>query len=162
MFSKLFKYIDDGVDLLIVVSFSAMCIVILLGVLTRYIFSYSLPWVEEIGRFLFLAVSYLGIILGMKGQNHLRVDALLLWMPKPLAKSCEFISQLICAAFFLFIVWQGFAMTAKVFRLGQTALAIPLPIWIVWACIPSCAFLSALQCLRHAARIIRGSREEEA
>ena len=130
---------------MIAISFSVMCVVIFAQVITRYVLSFSLPWAEEIGRFLFLAISYLGISLGMKRQAHLRVDVILMYMPPAIKKFFEIISHIICALFFIFIVYEGSIMTMKVWRIEQLAISIPLPIWIVWACIPFSAFLTVFE-----------------
>lgn len=156
MLKTLFKGIDRMTSALIILSFSIMCIVIFVQVITRYIFSFSLPWAEEVGRFLFLALSYLGVSMGMKRQAHLRVDIVLLYMPPFIKKVFEIISQVICAGFFIFIVYEGATMTMKVWRIEQIAVSIPLPIWIVWACIPFSAFLTTLQCFKNIYEIISG------
>lgn len=157
MLKTLFKGIDRMTGALIILSFSIMCIVIFVQVITRYIFSFSLPWAEEVGRFLFLALSYFGVAMGMKRKAHLRVDIGLLYMPPAARKFFEVLAQIICAAFFIFLVYEGATMTMKVWRIEQTAISIPLPIWIVWACIPFSAFLTTLQCLKNLYEIISGN-----
>lgn len=166
MLKMLFKSIDSMIRAMIIASFSVLCIAIFMQVVTRYIFSFSLPWTEEAGRFLFLALSYSGIVLGMKGRAHLRVDIVILYLPDGLKKIFEALSQIICMAFFLFVTCEGIAMTLKVCRLEQFAVSFPLPIWLVWACIPFCSFLTALQCIKNIYEIISekqlGCREETA
>lgn len=149
MLKILFKNIDSMVRAMIIVSFSALCIAIFMQVVTRYIFNFSIPWAEEAGRFLFLALSYLGIVMGMKGGAHLRVDIVVMYLPDGLKKASEVLSQAICMAFFLFVTYEGIAMTLKVCRLEQLAVSFPFPIWIVWACIPFCSLLTALQCIKN-------------
>ena len=157
MLNPLFKGIDRMTSALIILTFSMMCIAIFAQVIRRYIFSFSLPWAEEVGRFLFLALSYLGVSMGMKRQAHLRVDIVLLYMPPFIKKVFEVLSQAICAGFFIFIVYEGISMTMKVWRIEQTAVSLPLPIWVVWACIPFSAFLTTLQCFKNIYELLSGT-----
>ena len=89
---------------MITITFSMLCIIIFAQVVTRYVLSLSLPWAEEIGRFLFLALSYLGITVGMKRHAHLRVDILLLYMPSSMKKFFEIIAELRCNSFLVVYV----------------------------------------------------------
>lgn len=161
MLKSFFKGIDCMTNAMITITFSMLCIIIFAQVVTRYVLSLSLPWAEEIGRFLFLALSYLGITVGMKRHAHLRVDILLLYMPSSMKKFFEIIAELICALFFLFIVYEGTSMTMKVYRIDQLAVSIPLPIWIVWACIPFSSFLTLLQCLKNIYEIVSGHKLDD-
>lgn len=156
MLKALFKGIDTMTDAMLVASTTAMCIVIFIQILTRYVLSYSLPWAEECGRFLFLALSYLGISSGMKNQGHLRVDIFVMYMPRHTEKFFNILSMFVSALFFLFIVWAGSQMTLKVYRIEQLAVSLPLPIWMVWACIPFSALLTALQCFGNMYTMIYG------
>lgn len=161
MLKSFFKGIDCMTNAMITITFSMLCIIIFAQVVTRYVLSLSLPWAEEIGRFLFLALSYLGITVGMKRHAHLRVDILLLYMPSSMKKFFEIIAELICALFFLFIVYEGTSMTMKVYRIDQLAVSIPLPIWIVWACIPFSSFLTLLQCIKNIYEIVSGHKLDD-
>lgn len=158
MLRNFFKYLDGMTNVMIFVTFTVMCIVIFAQVVTRYFLDFSLPWAEEVGRFLFLALSYLGVSVGMKRQGHLRMDIVVMYMPAPIRKVLEFLSQIITIGFFLFIVYIGITMTMKVHRIEQMAISIPLPIWTVWACIPFTAFLSALQGMRGLIELCTGKK----
>jgi len=158
MLRTFFKSLDSMTHVMITISFTVLCIVIFAQVVTRYFLNFSLPWSEEVGRFLFLALSYLGVSEGLKRQGHLRMDIVVMYMPGPVRKALEFLSQIITIGFFLFIVYIGINMTMKVHRIDQMAISIPLPIWIVWACIPFTAFLSALQGLRGVIELCTGKK----
>lgn len=150
MINRFFDFIDTITDWAVIAASVTMCIVIFLQVICRYGLNHALPWSEELGRFLFLGLTYFGITLGMKKNAHLRIEVFILYMPNSLKKFFNVLSMLIVAAFFLFIAYNGFDMTRKMYRIGQDAVAIPLPIWCVWALIPLSAMLSFLQACRNA------------
>ncbi|MCH5277655.1 MAG: TRAP transporter small permease [Desulfovibrionaceae bacterium] len=156
MLKSFFKCIDRLTEICIVISFTILCAVIFAQVITRYFLSFSLPWAEEVGRFLFLALSYLGVSIGMKRHGHLRMDIVIMYMPKNVQYIFDLINKLITIGFFLFIVYIGINMTMRVYRIDQMAISIPLPIWIVWACIPFTACLSALQGIRDLIELCTG------
>ncbi|HJD97192.1 hypothetical protein, partial [Mailhella massiliensis] len=62
----------------------------------------------------------------------------------------------------IFIVYEGSIMTMKVWRIEQLAISIPLPIWIVWACIPFSAFLTVLQCFKNIYELVSGHKLDDA
>ncbi len=53
---------------------AAMMCVILLQTFTRYVVFYSLPWSEELSRYLFVALVCLGINVGVTKDLMIRID----------------------------------------------------------------------------------------
>jgi TRAP-type C4-dicarboxylate transport system permease small subunit len=68
---SLIQSILNGVIALILITI--MC-VILLQTFTRYVVFYSLPWSEELSRYLFVVMILLGINIGISGDMMVRID----------------------------------------------------------------------------------------
>lgn len=128
-------------------TFLAMCAVILLQVVARYVFNNALPWPEELGRYLFLVCAWASITLCVERREHLRVDMLQLFFPKA-RRPLNMVSALATTVFFAIscvLVWQ---MTARVWKMGTHALTMPLSMWVLWGCILLFCLFSLLLSLR--------------
>ena len=128
-------------------TFLAMCAVILLQVVARYVFNNALPWPEELGRYLFLVCAWASITLCVEKREHLRVDMLQLFFPA-LQRSLNVVSVLSTTVFFgisCVLVWQ---MTMRVWKMGTHALTMPISMWTLWGCILLFCLFSLLLSLR--------------
>ena len=63
-------------EVTIITMFSIMVIVIFAQVIMRYVFNNSLYWSEELGKFLFVWISWLGISLGEREGEHIKITML--------------------------------------------------------------------------------------
>ncbi len=140
--------LDQITEFLGIVFLMGRVAVIFIQVIFRYFLNDALPWPEEAGRYLFLWATYLGISICMGKDSHLRVALL----PESLGKAGEKVVNLLVACvnifFFAIVVYLGLQMTGMVFTTGQTAIALPVPIWVVWAGIPLFCFFALLQALK--------------
>ncbi|MEG1732678.1 MAG: TRAP transporter small permease subunit, partial [Longicatena sp.] len=72
MLNKLFKWVDYFTGILT----GLMVFFVFLNVVLRMIFNSGLTWSEEISRYLFVYVTYIGAISAMHSNGHLGVDTL--------------------------------------------------------------------------------------
>ncbi|MDL2314015.1 TRAP transporter small permease [Desulfovibrio sp. OttesenSCG-928-C14] len=160
MFERIFKVIDK-ISLTFATLFTiTMAAAIFIQVFFRYVLNDALGWPEEIGRYLFIWATYLGISISMAHNGHLRVLLLPDYLPPKPKKMLDIFCLGVCAVFFLTMTFLGGDMTLKVFDIGQLAISVPIPIFIVWAGIPVGCFLAFLQCLRNIRLVYCGSNEQ--
>lgn len=80
---------------------AAMSILVFVNVILRYAFNSGITWSEEMARFLFIWMTFLGAIAGLKDNDHLGVDMLIKKLPYKLKKVVFVISNLLV----LYILW---------------------------------------------------------
>lgn len=73
---KLLNLLDKIEETLLVTMFAGMVLVIFFQVIMRYAFNNSLPWSEELGKFFFVWISWLGISIGEKKGEHIKITIL--------------------------------------------------------------------------------------
>ena len=73
---KLFKTLDRCMESIGVVLSLVMVAVIFMQVVFRYCLNNALPWPEEMARYLFIWISYLGVAVCMGDDSHLRVTVI--------------------------------------------------------------------------------------
>jgi len=142
-------------------SFAAMLLMLLIifaQVITRYVFGYTAEWSEELARFLFVWVVFLGSALVMGERGHLAVE----FIPhhfkgKPFGKVLEVVVNLSSYAFILLLFTQGAKMTRTM--TFQRSPGMDVSMSIVYAVIPLSSALMLLYVIRDSIRIVKGTRE---
>lgn len=131
---KVLKWLDDYLEIsLCVVLMSVMTLLIFVQVVMRYVFSSSLSWSEELARYLFIWLIYLGISYGCKIMKHIKIDAALLLFPKKAKPYVMIIGDIIFFAFAIYITVTGFQLCGMQIKLTKTSPAMQLPLQYVYA-----------------------------
>jgi TRAP-type transport system small permease protein len=87
---KVLNSILNGVIILILVS---MVSLVFLNVVLRYAFDSGITWSEELARYLFVWVVFLGAVVATKEKGHLGVDLLISSVPRKFQKVLYFIAN---------------------------------------------------------------------
>ncbi|KKE80245.1 TRAP transporter small permease [Bacilli bacterium] len=126
---KIIKWFDEHFEEYILVFLSAFTVVVIfLQVVMRYVFGSSLTWSEEIARYAFIWMIYLGVSYGVKKKKHLGVDALNMLFKE---KGQIIISMIANVSFLIFaivITYYGFDIVLRVTR-ASAAMQIPME-WV--------------------------------
>ena len=68
------KLIDNLEEYFVVATMALMTLLVFVQVIMRYVFSSSLSWSEELARFIFLWVSWVGVSYAVKERAHFCVE----------------------------------------------------------------------------------------
>lgn len=137
-----------------VVAMSVMLVIIFAQVVTRYLFNYTPEWSEELARFLFVWVVFLGSALIMGESGHLAVQ----FLPDKF-KGTAFGTVLdvvinVCGYIFIgLLLTQGWKMTS--IMTFQRAPGLDIPMSWVYVIIPVSCVLMLLYLFRETLRIFR-------
>lgn len=123
---KLIKWLDKYFEEYALVFLSAFTVVIIfLQVVMRYVFANSLTWSEEIARYAFIWMIYIGVSYGVKTKKHLGVDAFTMLFKKKGQIIISVIANILFLVFALFMAYYGLEIVLKVTRVSA-AMQIPL------------------------------------
>ncbi|CAK7003173.1 MAG: 2,3-diketo-L-gulonate TRAP transporter small permease protein YiaM [Desulfovibrio sp.] len=146
---KILKWLDAHLEeTLIFTTLSAMSIIIALQVLMRYGFQASLSWSEEIARYLFIWLIYIGISYGVKKNAHVAVTALDMVVSSKGRYFLKVLSSVIFLIFSAIIVYYSWQVCAKIMRLGQEAPGTGLEMWLVYLAAPTGFALAGFRLLQ--------------
>lgn len=98
MKSKAISAFDRTEDIVLVAMFATMVAVIFYQVIMRYIFNNSSSWSEEFGKFLFVWLSWLGISIGARRGEHIKITMLTDKLPFKAAQWVNILSEIILIA----------------------------------------------------------------
>lgn len=91
--------LDRGLDALMILLLSAIVLLVLLQIFQRYFALFPTPWTEEMSRFLFVYLTFLGSALLLKEKGHITVDVVVELLPRRLQLGIYALVQLLLLLF---------------------------------------------------------------
>lgn len=123
---NLLKWLDDHLEgTLLVVLLSVTSILVFLQVIMRFVFQNSLTWSEELARYLFIWMIYIGVSYGIKKRSHLTVDVLDALLEPRGRYISNIIVDVVLILFMGLMTYYGFNIVLRAARLSA-ALSIPM------------------------------------
>lgn len=127
-----------------------MVLIVFLNVILRYFFHSGLTWSEELARYQFVWVVFLGAILAYKDKGHLAVDLLVGVVPKRLQKVLFLLSNAVIIAVLVLLI-HGLVRLIYLSQ-GTLSPALEMPVNILsYAGLLACfcmAFMAILQTIQ--------------
>lgn len=117
----------------------AMTLVVLLGVLFRYILESPLPWSEEASRYLMIWCVSLGMAVAFREGLHISVSMVVDRFPEMIGKILMKITQAILLIFMSIVMVAGFKLAFILNAQNSSALEIPMT-WPYLAIPVGCLF----------------------
>lgn len=143
-----------------VVSAMLSLLVLLLGmeVISRFVFSRSFSWMEELCRYLFVWSSYLGVAIAVKRKEQLRVLMLMNLLEKRfprLVKVCYVISELSFAGFCAAIFYFSLGLMENMSRFKQVSASLEIDVRYAYMIIPISAVITGFRTIQGLVRDFR-------
>lgn len=108
MRKKLINFLDQVENIVLVGMFVAMVLVIFFQVIMRYVFHNSSSWSEELGKFIFVWISWLGILIGQKKNEHIKITLVVDRLPQRGKHFLNLLSDLIVVGICFVTAYYGF------------------------------------------------------
>ncbi len=102
-----------------------MTFIVLLGVFCRNALGNPLFWIEEVSRYVFAYIVFLGAALSTHRRGHMAVDAVVRRLPHRLRDGWHVAIDIVVATVLLFVLVEGWQFTLLSQILISTALHIP-------------------------------------
>jgi TRAP-type C4-dicarboxylate transport system permease small subunit len=152
------QVVDAVIRWMIIVLMLVMTAIVFAQIFFRYVFNVPLGWSEELARFAFVWVSFIGASALMRVKEHINVTVFTDLFPVRMRAACIVTANLcamICVYFFLV---GGIELTRN--EWGQLAPALQIPMGWVYIAIPVAATLMGiwilLQTIESAQMLVRG------
>lgn len=153
---KLISVYDKLEEYFLVYSMIAMVLVVFVQVIFRYIINDSLSWSEELVRYMFMWQVWLGASLGMRINEHIRVDMFIKKLPHLGRKVTDTVVTVMILFFYGFLIWYGFLYLKDVMAKNMTSTALRLPLAAVYVSLPLGSLIIALRYIGELGHLIRG------
>jgi TRAP-type C4-dicarboxylate transport system permease small subunit len=144
---------------IIVVLLPATCVIITLYVLGRYTGLYNMHWSEELVRYLYIWVAFIGISLGVKSNAHFNVQLVLNLFPACVRKITQLLATIIVIIFLGALVYYSILLLRNIVMMAQDSPMLGIPMYIPYAAITLGCFMMAVRVFLKMIHDLRYSNE---
>ncbi|MEG1823827.1 MAG: TRAP transporter small permease [Cloacibacillus sp.] len=139
------KFLDNFEEYFCVWTMAIMTVLVFFQVVMRYVFSNSLSWSEELARFIFLWLSWIGASYAVKERSHFRVEMFANMVKGRARVYFEYFVLIVWFVFSFILTWLGTELVVFLYDTGQASSAMDIPMTWPYASVPvGCA----LMCIR--------------
>ena len=128
----------------------AMSCIVFANVSLRYLTNYSIPWAEEVARYMMVWMTFIGAGLTLRYGGHVAITNLMETMSPRVQRILRAVIALALLAFFAVMIWVGYNYAMRM-RFQLTP-ATRIPFSYVYAAIPVGFALLAV----HLLLVVRG------
>lgn len=148
---------------IVTIAFMAMTVLIFLQVLFRYVIQASLSWSEELARYFFIWLTFIGACVATRERTHIKVTMLIDTIKnKKVKRYLVLFANLLSICFLAVLVRWGIPIALKVLALKQISPSMPfLYIGIVYIAIPLGSFLMLTNLLEISIELLQGTQDAE-
>lgn len=139
---RLNDWLERAATAVVVLFMAGMVLIIFAQVLGRYALHYSIPWAEELARFLLIWLSMLAGAVATRRQMHVGFEGLLRRLPPPAGRAVRRAGGLIAIAVFAVTAWYGFQLAW--FNRAQVSAAMGLSMSLPYFAVPVGSLLLVL------------------
>ncbi len=156
MFSK---WILRGMEWVLIGIFGLMVILVFGNVVLRYGFNYGIIFSEEVSRFLFVWMVFLGSVLMLHDNGHLGVHTVTKKLPLIGKKACKLISDVTVLACCVLMTYGGWKIV--VLNMAYIAPVSGIPIGVVYMALLVCSIGMGVLLLGSIYRLLSGTMTEQ-
>ena len=159
---RIFSILNRLEEIILVAMFAAMVLIIFIQVIMRKA-NNSLVWSEELGKFLFVWISWLGISIGQRKGEHIKITMLTDRFPFRVAQIFNIISDIIVICICAVTLYYGVTLVISQWTTPYAGIKISTS-WGYLAVVVGCG-LMILRCLvsnkQSLMLLIKGKPEED-
>ena len=134
LFTRIDRHVLAANRLLMIAAMAAMSVIVFASVSIRFLTDYSIPWAEEVARYLMVWLTFLGAGPVLRLGGHVAVDTAQDAMPQGPARAARVVIAVLTAALFATIAWFGLAYAQR--TLPQTTAVTEVSFAFVSAAVP--------------------------
>jgi len=129
---KILHWLDENLEsTLCMILLSVFTVILFIQVVMRYVFNNSLSWSEELARYLFIWLVFIGISYGAKQMKHLKIDVFLNVFPKKVRPYIIILADVIVLVFAGIVVYSAYVIVMQYVKLGSSSPAMKIPTWFI-------------------------------
>lgn len=155
-----FSFLDKFEDYSITIMFSAIIIVVFLQVFFRFVIKASLPWSEELTRYIMAYTVFIGAAIAAKEGAHVGITAFVDCLPKSANKFVRVLSTFISFLFSVLLIYLSVILITFLIKSGQKSPAMLIPMWIAYFSVPLGAVLMSIRFLQAGYMLLKEERGE--
>ncbi|KKK38176.1 hypothetical protein WQ57_10240 [Mesobacillus campisalis] len=146
---KLFK----NVDYLLGIMMALMVGFVFINVILRSVFNSGLVWSEELARYLFVFITFIGAIGAMRSNSHLGMDIIVRRLPHKGKIAAYFLNQTLILVVMVMLVQGTYTMVVQSVEARAAATGIPLS--VIYSIMILTAVCIGINCIANIIKVIK-------
>jgi TRAP-type C4-dicarboxylate transport system permease small subunit len=131
---KFYDSLERVLKIALAVLLTAMTIIVVVGIAARYILLVSIPWTEELSRYLMIWTGFVGFGVAYRKKELISVKLFVDRLPPHLLRIAFLVSDIACSIFLIIVVVYGIKLC--VMNVYQVSPALRVSMAIIYAAIP--------------------------
>ena len=156
MFSK---FLVKSLEWLLICVFGLMVLLVFGNVVLRYGFNYGIIFSEEVSRFLFVWMVFLGSVLMLRDNGHLGVHTVTKLLPLAGKKFCKFVGDASTLACCVLMTYGGWKIVGL--NMVNYAPVSGIPIGVVYSALLVCSVGMSVLLIGSLYRLLTGQMSED-
>jgi TRAP-type C4-dicarboxylate transport system permease small subunit len=157
MLERISQFLNGAIKYMVGILTGAMAVLVFLQVLFRYLLKAPLDWSEEMSTFAFAWMALLGASIGLRNDEHPRLDIFLKCFPGKLQKTAQLVINLSILFMLLVLLIYGTKLMMAM-RMQSTA-ALGYSVAFVYAVLPFSAAIMIVHVLAQTFELLRNLGE---
>lgn len=143
---KFLRFLNDHLEEYLLVFLMVVEVVVVFAqVVTRYVFHSPLAWSEELARYMFIWLVWIGAAYATKMRKNIIIDVVASKFKGATKLISEIINFVLFVALMLFMLWTTSTVMMQVYESNSIGTGTHLPMWIVWLSLPLSMALNLLR-----------------
>ena len=131
---RFYDSLEKSLKMVLLVLVGGIVITTMLQIVARFILMVSIPWTDELARYLMIWASFVGLGVAYRKKELICVEFFREKLPSHLLKVALLISDLLCSIFAIVIVIYGAQLCFQ--NAGQASPSMRISFGIIYAIIP--------------------------
>lgn len=144
-----------GTETVVALLMAVMVATIVLQVFCRFVLGNPLSWSEELARYVFVWITFLGAAIAYRHGGHIVVESAVVLLPRRVQVSLAWVVDLLMSAALVVLLVQGLRIVEVNSNVQATMLEVPMS-WI-YASVPTSAALMLAYQVERTIRRIQGT-----
>lgn len=157
--SKFLEWLDWFEKSAVTVLLGAMTVVVFLQVFFRFVVKGSLPWSEEMARYVMVWAVFFGASMGAKTGAHIGVEAFVNFFPHRLRRIMIIVSAVFTQIFCWLVCILSLQVVYRIYEMEQVSPAMEIPMYVPYLAVPFGAVLMSIRFMQ--AAVAKWNREGE-
>lgn len=158
---KFLKALNDHFEeYLLVLLMSLEVIIVFAQVITRFVLKTPLAWSEEIARYMFIWLVWVGAAYATKENKNIKIDILSSKFTGAMKVIADIFTGILFIGLMLFMLYTSGKVTYTVYLSNSIATGSHMPMWIAWFSLPLSMALMLFRFIQNSIRSIRHRKEE--
>lgn len=133
------KSLESIINFVCAVVLIVMLVTMIWQVVSRFVLNLSVPWTDELARYLWISLTYIGAGAAISGNNHVEIavtPTILrrinnIHKRKAISQVLDIVRFFILIALPSYLLYLAWPYMLKVYQIGQFSASLHLPSWIL-------------------------------